>query len=659
VTYQWFKSNESDPIAGANSPELDVRINSEQDWDVYRCSVVLDCNTKKGTNKALIYNMLPIQVSPEQVQVGVDHQVQLQCIVDASYKAEQCRWYKDDQLIHDQHSLVLTIQNPTSQTSGAYKCEAISEIYGTLKSQVAQVRCSVPPVITSPVAHTTVSLGESVEFRCEASGDNLTYQWINEKTGAPIPGACHSVYRINECSMMDFGSYVCSVQNEAGLVSQSDMYIVRRRHNQASLRVTLPDSLDVKLGTEAKMRVHLSDERQEYTYQWYFKGQVSSSLLGDQELIIPNVGTHNQGVYSCVVCNQFGEKFESNLLHLNVMEPLPIRVQFQSLSVKVGEDTSFGVDVDGESHMSYQYRWFKDDKPITATSSAGKIYHLGPVSEDMAGTYYCEVSNSCGQKETVPVAQITINQGHTFPLYSSTSSSLTVFSGVEAGHSNYRSQIVPADSAEAASYGTISYESINYQMPDMEEEQSSLGPYQSCQGPKIVIQPEEQEIDAGQELCLSCGALGTRKMNYQWYFNGRPFGDKTDFNAIKILKATPQHRGHYYCEVANYKARVSTAVVSVIVKDEKPWFDRNPKPFIQIPEGKPMNLPWKIAGKEPINIQWKKDGRVLTDIFTGGEKGHLAIPEAKESDSGEYVCVISNSYGQVESRPTHVYVDSS
>jgi hypothetical protein len=72
-----------------------------------------------------------------------------------------------------------------------------------------------------------------------------------------------------------------------------------------------------------------------------------------------------------------------------------------------------------------------------------------------------------------------------------------------------------------------------------------------------------------------------------------------------------------------------------------------------------MNLPWKIAGKEPINIQWKKDGRVLTDIFTGGEKGHLAIPEAKESDSGEYVCVISNSYGQVESRPTHVYVDSS
>jgi hypothetical protein len=93
------------------------------------------------------------------------------------------------------------------------------------------------------------------------------------------------------------------------------------------------------------------------------------------------------------------------------IEPLPIRVQFQSLSVKVGEDTSFGVDVDGESHMSYQYRWFKDDKPITATSSAGKIYHLGPVSEDMAGTYYCEVSNSCGQKETVPVAQITINQG--------------------------------------------------------------------------------------------------------------------------------------------------------------------------------------------------------------------------------------------------------
>ena len=194
--------------------------------------------------------MLPIRVTPEHVKIGVDHQVQLQCVVDASYKVGQCRWYKDDQLIPNQNNLVLALQNPTRQTLGPYKCEAISDIYGILKSQVALVQCSgwcyifvyhkqlsrvsvflVAPVITSPATQMEVSIGEPFEFRCEASGEKLTYQWICEKTGEPIQGARQPVYRIDECSMMHFGSYICSVQNEAG-IAQSDMYTVGRQHNR-------------------------------------------------------------------------------------------------------------------------------------------------------------------------------------------------------------------------------------------------------------------------------------------------------------------------------------------------------------------------------------------------------------------------------------------
>ena len=83
--------------------------------------------------------------------------------------------------------------------------------------------------------------------------------------------------------------------------------------------MTLSDALNINLGKEAKMRVNLSNEDQEYTYQWYFNGQVLSSQPGDRELVIPNVRIQDRGVYLCVVYNQFGDRFESNLLHLNVI----------------------------------------------------------------------------------------------------------------------------------------------------------------------------------------------------------------------------------------------------------------------------------------------------------------------------------------------------
>ena len=99
----------------------------------------------------------------------------------------------------------------------------------------------------------------------------------------------------------------------------------------------------------------------------------------------------------------------SKMCLLCCAEPLQTRSQFQYLSIRGGEETSIGVDVEGESQLCYQ--WFRDDRPLKARSSSGKIYHVGPMSEDMAGVYCCEVSDHYGQKERVQVAHITVNPG--------------------------------------------------------------------------------------------------------------------------------------------------------------------------------------------------------------------------------------------------------
>ena len=132
--------------------------------------------------------------------------------------------------------------------------------------------------------------------------------------------------------------------------------------------------------------------------------------------------------------------------------------------------------------------------------------------------------------------------------------------------------MVPADGqhqvsgAEAAMHDNLSYESVDYPTLGSEEPQSSLGPYQSCYAPNIGIAPKNQEVEAGQELSLSCGASGTEAMYYQWFFNEKPLGERTRCNTVKILKATHQHSGQYYCQVENSKDTVSTAKVVVTVR---------------------------------------------------------------------------------------------
>ena len=55
VTYQWFKDNADNPIAGASKCDLYVRIESERDWGVYMCSVSLGSQPAVVSKRALVY----------------------------------------------------------------------------------------------------------------------------------------------------------------------------------------------------------------------------------------------------------------------------------------------------------------------------------------------------------------------------------------------------------------------------------------------------------------------------------------------------------------------------------------------------------------------------------------------------------------------------
>jgi len=63
--------------------------------------------------------------------------------------------------------------------------------------------------------------------------------------------------------------------------------------------------------------------------------------------------------------------------------------------------------------------------------------------------------------------------------------------------------------------------------------------------------------------------------------------------------------------------------------------------------GKNLKLEATAEGTPPFDFQWKKAGRPLA----GAVHALLTFTPFRAEDAGEYVCVVSNAYGSLESQP--------
>ncbi|KAJ6656094.1 hypothetical protein lerEdw1_004143 [Lerista edwardsae] len=82
----------------------------------------------------------------------------------------------------------------------------------------------------------------------------------------------------------------------------------------------------------------------------------------------------------------------------------------------------------------------------------------------------------------------------------------------------------------------------------------------------ICLQPQSQNLIAGEKLVLQCEAIGTPVPQYQWYRNGSPLtnGDK---KVYLISSVDAEHQGTYWCQVYNDQDNQESKKVNVVIED--------------------------------------------------------------------------------------------
>jgi hypothetical protein len=189
-------------------------------------------------------------------------------------------------------------------TTGNWYCVVTATSTGCTR-QTNTVTFSVDQmvVITSQPSSATICAGASAMFGVTATGGTgLTYQWYTG-AGSAISGATSSMY-----VTATPGSYYCRVSNIQGSSVNSNMATLTV--NPIPVIDYQPESSSAPLGSYGGFAIYpAGDYLNDYTYQWYFNGQIATSspaapyIMGDGKgyMIYIMADPATTGNWHCIV----------------------------------------------------------------------------------------------------------------------------------------------------------------------------------------------------------------------------------------------------------------------------------------------------------------------------------------------------------------------
>lgn len=177
----------------------------------------------------------------------------------------QYRWRRNGVEIPGGTKPVLEIKKLAVQDGGVYDC-VVYGCGGNTTSKSALVTVGQPPFITSqPIARNACE-GETVTFTMDATGDNITFQWL--KNGAPIPAATTKQLVLSKITLFDESTYSCLVEGACSPTASTNevkLSIVERPQIR-----TQPVDRSYRVGDTLVLTFDVFGE--ELSYQWFRQG---------------------------------------------------------------------------------------------------------------------------------------------------------------------------------------------------------------------------------------------------------------------------------------------------------------------------------------------------------------------------------------------------
>ncbi|MGM9482493.1 immunoglobulin domain-containing protein [Roseateles sp. NT4] len=259
------------------------------------------------------------------------------------------------------------------------------------------------PKLLGTLADRTVVAGQRANFRVNASGSALRYQW--QRNGADLPGETFDTLSVTARLADDGARYSCVVRNGLGQVTSAAALL---HVDPATLPVITeaPHSASALVGATASFTATVAGSAP-LSYQWQRNGADIAGATA-ATYTTPALTLADQGArYRLVVRNAYGSatSAEATLsVTASVLAAPSISSQPAAVTTAPGQTASFVVLASGNPAPTYQ--WLKNGTAIGGATSAS--YTTPVLALGDSGTLYSvRVSNSQGEVVST-TAQLTV-----------------------------------------------------------------------------------------------------------------------------------------------------------------------------------------------------------------------------------------------------------
>ncbi|HZM06209.1 MAG TPA: immunoglobulin domain-containing protein, partial [Candidatus Saccharimonadales bacterium] len=541
----------------------------------------------------------------------------------------------------------VTLAGITTNDQANYTCR-VTNTYGSVTSSIATLTVYVAPTITTQPVGKTNPPGANVSFIVVATGTApLSYQWM--ENGTNIPSATLNVYSLDNVTASDTGTYSVSVSNPAGTVNSSNAPLVV----EAPPVITGQPlgSTNLVGGTAALNATATGDA---LTYQWKQNGTKVPGAT-NASYSITNIQTAAAGTYTVTVTNLTGSITSAGAT-LWVVAPLIITVQPASQTAGVGSNVVLSVVASDGSPPLY-YQWFNSTNLLASATDA--ILALNDAQLADSGSYYVVITNGY----TVVTSAVGILSVQNFAPNIITQP----VGGNEAVGDNFTFMVTATGTSLSYQWQKNGANIANATGPCLALSNlglgdagnftvivtNSVGSVTSTPAilevgypPAITTNPVSQTNAFGGTAVLSCTATGPQPMNYQWFQNSTNLIGQTNAT-LTLTNLQLTNVGNYYAIVGDAFGSITSSIVALHLS---PGIAVQPTNQVVMP-GTPASF-MAVAGGEPsLSYQWQLNGTNLADnsIYSGSISNTLNLAAALTNTQGNYIVVVSNSYGSITS----------
>ncbi|XP_070509703.1 cell adhesion molecule Dscam1 isoform X3 [Chironomus tepperi] len=629
-SYKWFKEINDQLLPLALNERIYVisdgllKISKVklEDSGKYLCFVNNSAGEETIQISLTVTNPLSVHLQPQVQTIDVDKNAEFQCIINGSPIDKVIWMHNGKPLINDNRIEIhsdsrLLIRKIQKEDQGMYQCFVSNEWEQAQSTAELQLGDATPELVYW-FSEQTLQPGPSVSLKCVATG-HPPPQFMWKLDGFPIPDNSRflvgqyvtihddviSHVNISNIKEEDGGEYSCIAQNNIGKISHSARVNV---YGVPFIR-EMPKITGVS-GSDLKVQCAVSGFPIE-SIVWERDGQTlpinrRQRVYNNGTLIIEQLQrSEDAGTYTCMAQNKQSQISRRNVEIQVLVPPRIMPIQSMTNMLREGMRAAISCQI-LEGDLPVSFRWERNNKQILGTGNEiirrldeySTSLVIERISSEYSGNYTCTASNVAGsEKFTVP---LTVN--------------------------------VP---------------------------------------PKWITEPKDSNVQAGQDVLLNCEAEGFPLPTITWKKAvGNTPGDYKDFlfepniilktnGSLLFKKITKTSQSYYLCEAKN---GIGSGVSKVIfLKVNVPAHFTVKSKQVYIAKGKQVHLQCNVVGDNPIDVKWKVQTTQhyideSTDIrysireqtLDDGMVSELGISHTYRQDSGIYICIANNAFGQDE-----------